>query len=106
MSKSLTLQTVVFKVQQVLHDLSDLSEFGEGEEFDGIVLDEIPFQYRDAEASEWRVTFERIVGRTRTGKTLTDRDIEALSEEAERGYDVEHLQPSFREGFDEGRPEA
>jgi predicted HicB family RNase H-like nuclease len=29
--------------------------------------------------------------RTKTGRVLTDADIEALADEAERGYDVEHL---------------
>ena len=29
--------------------------------------------------------------RTKTGKILTDADIEALADEAEAGYDVEHL---------------
>jgi hypothetical protein len=28
---------------------------------------------------------------TKTGKVLTDEDIEALADEAERGYDVSHL---------------
>lgn len=36
--------------------------------------------------------------RTRTGRVLTDRDIEALADEAERGYDVELL------GAKPGRP--
>ena len=34
---------------------------------------------------------ERKTYRTRTGKELTDADIEALADEAERGYDVEVL---------------
>ena len=36
--------------------------------------------------------------RTKTGKVLTDADIEALADEAERGYDVSHLigKPSRR----------
>ena len=29
--------------------------------------------------------------RTKTGRVLTDADIEALADEAERGYDVERL---------------
>jgi hypothetical protein len=29
--------------------------------------------------------------RTKTGKVLTDADIEAMADEAERGYDVEQL---------------
>lgn len=29
--------------------------------------------------------------RTKTGRVLTDADIQALADEAERGYDVEHL---------------
>lgn len=29
--------------------------------------------------------------RTKSGRVLTDADIEALADEAERGYDVEHL---------------
>jgi hypothetical protein len=36
---------------------------------------------------------------TKTGKVLTDADIEALADEAERGYDVEVLKPRRR-----GRP--
>jgi len=36
---------------------------------------------------------------TRTGKVLTDADIEALADEAERGYDVEALKARRR-----GRP--
>jgi hypothetical protein len=31
--------------------------------------------------------------RTRTGRVLTDADIQALADEAERGYDVERLRP-------------
>jgi hypothetical protein len=104
MSRPLTTQMVIEKLQQVLHDLSDLSEYGTGEEFRGIVLDEIPLRYRGAEQTSWRVTIELIVAKTRTGKTLTDSDMERLADEAEQGYDVSHLQPSFREGFDEGRP--
>jgi hypothetical protein len=37
--------------------------------------------------------------RTKTGKVLTDADIEALADEAERGYDVEALKSRRR-----GRP--
>jgi hypothetical protein len=37
--------------------------------------------------------------RTKSGKVLTDADIEALAEEAERGYDVETLKARRR-----GRP--
>lgn len=37
--------------------------------------------------------------RTKTGKVLTDADIEALADEAERGYDVEGLKARRR-----GRP--
>ena len=29
--------------------------------------------------------------RTKTGRVLTEVDLEALADEAERGYDVEHL---------------
>lgn len=36
---------------------------------------------------------------TKTGKVLTDADIEAMAEEAERGYDVETLKTRRR-----GRP--
>jgi hypothetical protein len=31
------------------------------------------------------------VYRTKSGRILTDADIQALADEAERGYDVEHL---------------
>jgi hypothetical protein len=37
--------------------------------------------------------------RTKTGKVLTDADIEALADEAERGYDVEGVKTRRR-----GRP--
>lgn len=37
--------------------------------------------------------------RTKTGKVLTDADIEAMADEAERGYDVENLMARRR-----GRP--
>lgn len=37
--------------------------------------------------------------RTKTGKVLTDADIEAMADEAERGYDVEQLKARRR-----GRP--
>ena len=104
MARQLTVESVIEKLQQALHDLHDLSDFGLGEEFRGVVL-EVPLHYRDQDETEWRVTIERIVARTKSGKTLTDADIEALADEAEQGYDVSHLQPHFREGFDEGRPE-
>jgi hypothetical protein len=35
--------------------------------------------------------------RTRSGRELTDADIEALADEAERGYDIEHLKE--QDGF-------
>ena len=31
--------------------------------------------------------------RTKTGKVLTDADIEALADEAERGYDISQIKP-------------
>lgn len=31
--------------------------------------------------------------RTKSGKVLTDDDIQALADEAERGYDIAHLRP-------------
>jgi predicted DNA-binding transcriptional regulator YafY len=31
---------------------------------------------------------------TKTGRVLTDADFEALADEAERGYDVSHLDPA------------
>ena len=37
--------------------------------------------------------------RTKTGKVMTDADIETLADEAERGYDVAQLEPRRR-----GRP--
>lgn len=37
--------------------------------------------------------------RTKTGKMLTDADVEAMADEAERGYDVEQLKARRR-----GRP--
>jgi hypothetical protein len=37
--------------------------------------------------------------RTKTGKVLTDADIDAMADEAERGYDVENLKVGRR-----GRP--
>lgn len=39
--------------------------------------------------------------RTRTGKLLTDADIEAMADEAERGYDVDSLRGRSRR---RGRP--
>ena len=55
--------------------------------------------------------------RTKTGKVLTDDDVEALADEAEAGYDVSHmkrpnpatvndpdLQQEFLAGFNEGQP--
>jgi hypothetical protein len=35
--------------------------------------------------------------RTKTGRILTDADLEALADEAERGYDVEHLKPVHKQ---------
>lgn len=34
-----------------------------------------------------------VVARTRTGRTLTSADLDALADEAERGYDVEKMRP-------------
>ena len=47
--------------------------------------------------------------KTKTGKVLTDRDIENLADEAERGYDVEELRrrpgrPSLGDGPSEVVP--
>lgn len=70
----------------------------------------------DSIADAWVLTLARYFRveyggplRTKTGKILTDADIEALADEAERGYDVSHLKPRpvkgssrwdrFREAF-------
>lgn len=42
--------------------------------------------------------------RTRSGEVLTDEDIQALADEAERGYDVSHLLPSMPGEVWIGRP--
>jgi hypothetical protein len=34
---------------------------------------------------------EKLTYRTKTGKVLTDAEIQALADEAEAGYDVSHL---------------
>lgn len=45
-----------------------------------------------AERAEWHSRFEDVgVFRTDSGKVLTDDDIERLSEEAEKGYDISRL---------------
>lgn len=36
--------------------------------------------------------------RTKTGRILTDEEIEALAAEAERGYDISQIQDRFRRG--------
>lgn len=36
--------------------------------------------------------------RTKSGRVLTDADIEAFAEEAERGYNVDHLRVVIRPG--------
>lgn len=38
---------------------------------------------------------------TKTGRVLTDADLDALADEAERGYDVERIKRVNRERYDE-----
>lgn len=44
-------------------------------------------------ASSPQMVGKNEVLRTKTGRELTNEDFEALADEAERGYDIEHLRP-------------
>ena len=58
MSRQLNMEIVLEKLQQVLHDLHDLSGFREEAKFQGIVITDLPFQYRDVGLSHWTVRIE------------------------------------------------
>ena len=40
---------------------------------------------------------QRLINRTKTGRVLTDAEIEAMADEAERGYDIEVLKTRRRD---------
>lgn len=58
MSKALTFNKIAEDLQAVIHDLSDLSAQAGVEQFNGIVIEDLPVQYRDMGLSHWKVTFE------------------------------------------------
>ena len=45
----------------------------------------------DAEGEEHCMQFRAAIYVTEKGKVLTDEELQALADEAEKGYDVEHL---------------
>ena len=53
----------------------------------------------------WHVYAKALDYRTKTGKILTDDDIQALADEAEAGYDVSHLMgETAEEGYNREGP--
>ena len=61
MSKPLTREKIYEDLQRVLHDLHDLSIFGDKQPFRGIVITHLPIQYRDEGMSFWTIRFEPAV---------------------------------------------
>ena len=91
MSKPLTMETVLERLQEALFNMTDLAAKA-GNEFKGAVFDDVAFLYRDEDPSFWRITVEPIVGYTQSGQALTDRDIEALAAEKVLDVPEEELQ--------------
>lgn len=60
MSRSLTADVVYEELQQVLHDLHDLSMFGDRKMFRGIVIEDLQFVWRDEPLSHWKITIEPV----------------------------------------------
>lgn len=58
MSRALTYDVVMEELQQVLHDLHDLSMFGTNKPFRGIVFRDIEFVWRDDPLSRWMIRIE------------------------------------------------
>ena len=58
MSRSLTIKVVYEQLQQVLHDLHDLSMFGDNKPFRGIVISDVEFVWRDDPLSHWTIRIE------------------------------------------------
>lgn len=52
------MEKVMEDLQGILHDLSDLSARTTGGPFQGLVVEGLPFQYRDMGRSVWKITFE------------------------------------------------
>jgi hypothetical protein len=62
-------------LQGVLHDLHELS-FKQGQFFTGIVIEDLPVQYRDISRSQWRITFEvQPPSRNRPPEEVTEEEV-------------------------------
>ena len=87
MSRSLTYEVVMEELQQVLHDLHDLSMYGENRPFQGIVFPDVQFVWRDSPLTHWLVRIERTVppNPQRLMEVLAEQ--EAVDEEIRTGED-------------------
>ena len=55
-SKALSIETVIEQLQQVLHNLTDLSEFRAQRPFEGVTFESIPLYYRErSDPTFWRI---------------------------------------------------
>lgn len=94
MSQALTMNKVLEALQRTLHDLADLHAKA-GRPFEGITVEALPFTYRDFGVSLWDITFTPHSGQVEE-TTLEDED---------EPEELESLEESFVEGFNEGRKE-
>jgi hypothetical protein len=58
MSRQLTFNDVLIQLQQVLHNLHDLSQFGEGQPFQGVVISDLEFVWREEPLTHWTIRIE------------------------------------------------
>lgn len=95
MSKPLTMETVLERLQEALFDMTDLAAKA-GNEFKGAVFDDVAFLYRENDPSFWRITVEPIVGYTQSGQPLTDRDVESLKPTEVPAEELQQEEASFQ----------
>ena len=62
------MDMVTEKLQQVLHDLHDLTAFSGQAPFQGMVINNLPFQYRDIGLSHWTIRIEPYMPRDTLAK--------------------------------------
>jgi len=58
MSRQLTFEAVVEALQKVLHDLHDLSNYADRQPFNGLVITDVEFVWRDDPVSHWTIRIE------------------------------------------------
>jgi|SRR5580765_2619480 hypothetical protein len=96
MSRALSTADVIENLQQVIHDLHDLSA-RTGKPFEGIRIEGLIFQYRDnPDPSFWTIVIHP------SGADPDAAELEE-AEEVEDDDEPDDLTEKFEEGFKEGR---